>query len=64
MNNVEGFNKNIIKAEIEGTTYVKVSNLLNGEAYDSHGQVVINTTLYKKKENGYEQVTPLEVPLE
>lgn len=64
MNNVEGFNKNIIKAEIEGTTYIKVYNLLNGEAYGSHGQVVINTTLYKKKENGYEQVTPLEVPLE
>lgn len=64
MNNVEGFNKNIIKAKIEGTTYIKVSNLLNGELYGSKGQVIINTILYRKDENGYESVTPLEIPIE
>ena len=64
MNNVEGFNKNLIKAKIQDTTYIKVSNLLNGELYGSQGQVIINTTLYRKDENGYESVTPLEIPIE
>lgn len=64
MNNLEGFNKNIIKAKIQDTNYIKVSNLLNGELSNSQRQAIINTTIYRKDENGYEAVTPLEIPVE
>lgn len=60
--NIEGFTKNAIKAIIDDTLYIKVSNILGGDLLQ--GKTIINTVLYRKDENGYEAVTPLDVPIE
>lgn len=64
MDKIEGLVRNIIKATIDGVEYVKITNLLRGELISPEGQIIINTTVYRKDNDGYEAVSPLEVSLE
>ena len=64
MNKIEGLVRNIIKATIDGIEYIKITNILKGELINPEGQIIINTTVYRKDADGYESVSPLEVSVE
>lgn len=64
MQNIEGFNKEFIKVTIKGTTYIRVTNTLNRLLYNLKEQSIINTTLYKKTEDGFEELVLIDLPVE